>query len=267
MPMKITLIGGGNMGEAMLAAILKAGIAEGPITVCDINAERLEYVAREYGAAAVADPRAAMDGSDVVALAVKPQNLDEVAQELRGAFETNQLVLSILAGTTLARLRTALEHAAIVRAMPNMPARIGRGMTVWTATARTARGQRELARSILQATGQEVFVENEDDIDRATAISGSGPAYVFYFAEALTSAGAGLGLPPETSARLVLATFLGAAHLLGESGKDATELRSMVTSPGGTTAAAIDTLHEGDLSGLVGRAARAAYERARQLSG
>ena len=250
----------------MLAAILGAGLTEAQsVTVSDVSPERLEHLSQRYGVSTTQDSRAAVAGSDVIILAVKPQNLGAVAGRLRGALGPDQLVLSILAGTTVAGLNACLDHGSIVRAMPNAPAQIGRGMTVWAATAGATEQQRDRTRDILGAMGREVCVEDEGDIDRATAISGSGPAYVFYFVEALTDAAREIGLSADVAGKLVVETVLGAGQLVEESEREPAELRRMVTSAGGTTAAALSELEAGGFSSLIERAVRAAYQRAKEL--
>jgi pyrroline-5-carboxylate reductase len=184
---------------------------------------------------------------------------------LAGGLAEGQLVLSIVAGATIAAIQEGLGHQAVVRSMPNTPAQIGQGMTVWTCSAAVSAQQRETAAAILGAMGRQIAVDGEDDIDKATAVSGSGPAYLFLFVEALTDAAVEIGLSPEVARELVLATVLGAGRLIQESGAEAAELRRRVTSPGGTTAAALAELAEGNFSELLTRAVRAAYQRAKEL--
>ena len=264
--MKIAFIGGGNMGEAMLSAVLGKGLASAEsITVSDVSPTRREYLIQQYGVTATEDNRQAIAGQDVVVLAVKPQDLAEVMAELKGSLGEERLVLSIIAGARLGTLRQGLNHRYIVRAMPNTPARIGEGMTVWTATPEVTAQQREWTGAVLGAMGREVAVDAEANIDMATAVSGSGPAYLFFFVEALVDAATEVGLPREMAYDLVLATVLGAGHLLQESGHGPAELRRMVTSPGGTTAAAISRLEEGGFAELLREAVDAAYRRAKEL--
>jgi len=264
--MKIAFIGGGNMGEAMLSAVVVRDITTAEsVTVSDVSPTRREYLIQQYGVVVTTDNCQAIAGQDVVVLAVKPQNLAEVMAELKGSLGPQQLVLSIIAGTRLDTLCTGLEHRPVVRAMPNTPARIGEGMTVWTATPEVTAQQREWTGTILGAMGREVAVDGEDLIDMATAVSGSGPAYLFLFIEALVDAATEVGLPREMAHELVMATVLGAGHLLQESGHEPAELRRMVTSPGGTTAAAISRLEEGGFALLLRKAVDAAYRRAKEL--
>lgn len=266
--MSITFIGGGVMGEAMIKGILAKGIASPQdITASDVIKERLLALSQSYGIRTSASNRQAVAGSEVVVIAVKPQNLAQLMTELKGRFTPDQLVLSIVAGARIATIAKGLRHGSVVRAMPNTPAQIGEGMSVWTASTEVSQNQREKAQSILRALGAEIYVPDEGYLDMATAISGSGPAYIFLVMEALNHAAEAIGLPREMAEKLVLQTVLGAAHLARETGRDPKELRERVTSPGGTTEKAIFELEEGGLRALFERAVRAAYERAKELGG
>jgi len=264
--MKIAFIGGGNMGEAMVSAILDKGLAEPEATcVSDVDKRRRDYLARKYSVAVTGSNRQAVGGGDVVVLAVKPQNLAEVMTELGGRLKPAQLVLSIVAGARIDTLSLGLRHGSIVRAMPNTPAQIGEGISVWTATADVTAQQKGWASSILGAMGKEIYVDDERYIDMATAVSGSGPAYVFLFMESLVDAAIGIGLPQDIAKELVLQTMLGSGHFAQKSGKELAELRRMVTSPGGTTAEALLQFEKGEFAELVKRAVKAAYNKAREL--
>lgn len=266
--MKITFVGGGTMGEAMAKAILKKAIASpDDIIISDVSAERRDHLSEHLGVAVTPDNREAARGGDVVVLAVKPQVLLKVMGELEGVARAHQVALSIVAGARLKTLSSGLRHRKVVRAMPNTPAQIGEGMTVWTCTEEVTAEQREMARSILAALGDEVYVDDEKYIDMATALSGSGPAYVFLIMEALTDAGVYIGMPREMAQRLVLRTFLGSARLVEETGKHPAELRNMVTSPGGTTAEALQELEDSRLRSILTDAVLAAYEKAKSLGG
>lgn len=264
--MQIALIGGGNMGEAMLSAILEKGLspAQG-VSVSDISAARLQYLEKGYGVSVTSDNRLAASKGEVVILAIKPQNLAEVIAELKGQLKPTQLVLSIIAGAPLRTLAAGLSHGRVVRAMPNTPAQIGEGITVWTASAGVTDQQRGWASSILRAIGKEIYVDSEKYIDMATAVSGSGPAYFFLFVEALVEAAVHIGLPRDVAQELVLQTMLGSGHLIPRSGKQPDELRRMVTSPGGTTAEALLELEKGGFANLLRQAVSAAYKKAREL--
>ena len=254
------------MGEAIIASILKKRLTESAsVLVSDINPSRREYLVQTYGINTTDNNQLTTDGYELVILAVKPQNLEQVMAELKGKFSPEQLLVSILAGTPLSTLSNGFAHESIIRAMPNTPAQIGAGMTAWTASDRVTDIQKDLARSVLGAMGTELYVENEDSIDMATAISGSGPAYLFLFAESLIDAAEELGFSRDTAKTLVLETINGAGNLIRESGKEPAELRRMVTSPGGTTAQALAALNEGDFPALLKRAVNAAYRRAREL--
>ena len=266
--MKIAFIGGGNMGEAIVSAILEKGLSTPQsIFVSDISDSCRRYLEQQYGVTAMSDNRLAAEGSDVVVLAIKPQNLAEVMAGLKGQLKPAQLVLSIIAGARINTLRLGLNHSCIVRVMPNTPAQIGEGMSVWTATAEVTEQQKEWAGSILRAMGKEIYVNDEEYINMATAVSGSGPAYVFLFVESLVDAAMHIGLPCDMAQELVLQTLLGSGHFLQKSGKLPTELRRMVTSPGGTTAEALLRLEKGGFSDLLKKAVAAAHEKAKQLGG
>lgn len=264
--MKIGFIGGGNMGEAMLAAVLDKGLATPQdIRVSDISEIRRRYLEEKYGVAAVSGNLLAAGNVEVVVLAVKPQNLAQVMADMRGQLKDSQLVLSIIAGAGISTLQPGLGHRSIVRVMPNTPARIGEGISVWTATPEVTGAQKKWAGAILGAMGKEIYVDDEGYLDMATAISGSGPAYIFLVIEALVEAAVGVGLPRDMAIELVVETILGSVHFMQKSGKTPAELRRMVTSPGGTTAEALLKLEEGGFSGLLIQAVSAAYDRARGL--
>jgi len=264
--MKIAFIGGGVMGEAILSAILDKGISSPQaISVSDIDKSRCKYLGGKYRIAVMSDNRLAIAQSDVVLLAIKPQNLVEVMAELNGQLRSPQLVLSIIAGARINTLCLGLNHNCIVRAMPNTPAQIGEGMSVWTATAEVTEQQRGWASSILGAIGKEIYLDDEKYIDMATAVSGSGPAYIFLFVESLVEAAVGIGLPRDMAEELVLQTILGSGHLIQKSGREPVELRRMVTSPGGTTAEALLQLEKGGFSELLKQAVIAAYNKAKEL--
>jgi len=264
--MKITFIGGGNMGEAMLSAVLGKRLSQPrSISVSDISQSRRQHLEQKYGVVVMSDNRQAVKRGDVVVLAVKPQNLAEVMAELKGQLKPAQLVLSIVAGARIDTLCRGLDHSCVVRAMPNTPAQIGQGISVWTATAGVTGPQKGWAGSILGAMGREIYVDDEKYIDMATAVSGSGPAYIFLFAESLIEAARHIGLPRDMAQELVVQTLLGSAHFLQKSGKEPWELRRMVTSPGGTTAEALARLEKGKFAELVKQAVIAAYNKAKRL--
>lgn len=266
--MKLAFIGGGNMGEAMLSALLAKGLGKPQdISVSDISETRRQYLKQKYGVSITGDNKKAVEKAEVVVLAIKPQNLAEVMSELTRQLKPAQLVLSIVAGATIKTLSSGLKHNRIVRVMPNTPAQIGEGMSVWTATAEVTRKQRGWAGSILGAIGRELYVDDEKYLDMATAVSGSGPAYFFLFVEALVEAAVQIGLSRDMAEELVLQTMLGSGHLIQRSGKEPAELRRMVTSPGGTTAEALAELDKGGFTNLVIKAVDAAYNKAKRLGG
>ena len=263
--MKIGFIGGGVMGEAIIRSVLAKGVAKpADITVSDVSQVRRDVLSKQYGVTTVADNCQVVGGAEVAVLAVKPQDLHKVLGELKG-LSPNQLVISIVAGATLETLRDGLGHDCVVRTMPNMPAQVGEGMTVWTATSGVSEQQKKMAQSILAALGEELYVGSEKYIDMATAVSGSGPAYIFLVIEALTDAGVHIGLPRDMAERMVIQTVLGSARSVKATGKHPAELKNAVTSPGGTTAEGLLQLESGGLRSLLMRAVIAAYEKARSL--
>jgi pyrroline-5-carboxylate reductase len=264
--MKIAFIGGGNMGEAMVSAILEEGLAKpDAIWVSDVSGARRGYLEQKYQVAVVDSNLEAILGKEIVILAVKPQNLAEVMTELIGQLKPTQLVLSIIAGARVDTLSKGLRHSVIVRAMPNTPAQICEGMSVWTATPEVTEQQKGLVGAILGTMGREIYVDDEKYIDMATAVSGSGPAYFFLMVESLIDAAVAIGLPRETAWQLVLQTMLGSGQLIQKSGEEPAELRRKVTSPGGTTAQALLEFERGGFTDLVKRAVKAAYDKAKEL--
>lgn len=257
------------MGEAMIKCLLAGGVATPQdILVSDISLSRGEWLSKEYGVGTSTDNGNAVDGADLIVLAIKPPDLSQIMEEIvkAGRLQTGTLILSIVAGVSLPSLYQGLNHSAIIRAMPNMPAQIGEGITVWTATAEVSQEQKEMAQSLLSSLGKEVCVADEKYLDMATALSGSGPAYVFLFIESLVDAGVHIGLPRDTSQQLVIQTILGSTHTLQKTGKHPTELRNMVTSPGGTTAEALLRLERGKFRSSILEAVVAAYDKAKSLS-
>ena len=264
--MKLSIIGGGNMAEAILSAVVGQGVSTpAEIIVADIDEKRLQHLATNYGIDTTSDNLMAAARGEVVVLAVKPQHLAAVMPTFKGRLKPSQLVLSIIAGVSLARLIDGLGHGALVRSMPNTPAQIGYGVTVWTASAETTTAQKGQATTLLGVMGREIYCEDENFLDKATAISGSGPAYVFLFAEALADAAVELGFTPDIALQLVGDTITGAGHLISEAGKTPLELRHAVTSPGGTTEQAVMALEAGNIRALVLQAVTAAYLKAREL--
>jgi pyrroline-5-carboxylate reductase len=266
--MKLAFIGGGVMGEAIISALLDKGVAQpADITACDIVARRRKHLERTYSIKAVASSATAVKGSDIVVLAVKPQEFPAAAKGMGRRLKADQTVLSIMAGISTAAIRDSLGHEAIVRAMPNTPAQIGEAMTVWTATEAVSPQSRRSVREILGALGQEIYAEDEKYIDMATAVSGSGPAFVFLVMEALIDAAVHIGMRREMATPMVVQTLLGSARYAQASGKHLADLRNMVTSPGGTTAEGLLALEEAGIRAAFAEAIMAAYQKARQLGG
>jgi pyrroline-5-carboxylate reductase len=264
--MKIAFIGGGNMGEAMLSAMIRREIARAAdITVSDISGERRKYLSEKYQITATGDNAGAVGKADVIILAVKPQSLGAVLPGLKGRLAANQLVISIIAGATVAKLQNGLNHDCLIRTMPNTPAQIGEGVTVWIATPGVSATMKTTAKKILDVMGKEIEVSEEDYLNMATAVSGSGPAYVFLFMEALEKAARDIGLPADTARELTFRTVLGSARYAELSGRALPDLRQAVTSPGGTTAEALAVLAKGNFVGLLGEAVTAACDKSRIL--
>ena len=264
--MRIGFIGGGTMAEAILGGVLERELASpGDIAVAEIVEPRREYLSERYGVVVTDDGKAAAGHGSLVLLAVKPQDLPKAMSGLRKSLSDEQAALSIVAGATIKSIRKGLDHDGIVRIMPNTPAQIGAGVSVWTATEGTHPDRIEETRNLLQAIGKEVQVPSEKYVDMATGLSGSGPAYVFLFIEALTDAGVQVGLSRDIAATLATQTVLGSAQLLQQSGRHPAELRNAVTSPGGTTAEGLLSLESNRFRAAVMEAVEAAYEKAVQL--
>lgn len=254
------------MGEAIVGAVLKGKISPArDVTVSDISESRRLYLKKQYAIAVTADNKKAVSGKDVIVLAVKPQNIDEVLADLKGSLKSSQLLISIAAGVKINTIRKGIGHLNIVRAMPNTPAQIGFGMSGWTAAREVTGKQKLWAQKILGAMGKEIYFGSEKHLDMVTAISGSGPAYVYMFAESLIEGAVRLGLKRKDAEKLVIQTVLGAAQMMDKAGKPPAELRRDVASKGGTTERAIKELEKSKLTVIVGKAVRAAYERAKEL--
>ena len=254
------------MGEAMLAAVLEKKLAvPADISVSDISNSRRSYLKEKYGISVTKNNRVAVRGKNVIILAVKPQNVPEVLADLKGQLKPGQLVLSIAAGVKIYTLSQGLGHRKIVRAMPNTPAQVGFGMSGWTTTAAVTRTQKKQAQAVLAAMGREIYFDDEEYLDMVTAVSGSGPAYFYLFAESLADAAVAIGLSRPDAEQLVRQTMFGSARLLRKSGQTPAELRRAVTSKGGTTERALQVFEDGGFAGLVTAAVRAAYLRAKEL--
>jgi len=265
---RIVFIGPGVMAEAMVAGLIRQEVAKPDMLLASgPRAERGESLAAKYGITALTDNAAAAQEGDVVVLSVKPQRLDHVLEGLRGSIKPEALILSIVAGASIARIGGILEHKAVIRAMPNTPAQIGEGITVWTASESVSEVQRDMGQQILAALGQEIFMEEESYLNMATALSGTGPAYVFLFMEAMVDAGVHLGFPRRVAEQLVAQTVRGSVDYYTRDTDPIhlARLRNQVTSPGGTSAAALYYLEKAGFRTAISRAVWAAYERSREL--
>lgn len=264
----VAFIGGGNMARSLIGGLVARGQSPGAIRVAEPVDALRDALQRDFGVTCVEHAGIAAEGAAVWVLAVKPQVMRQVCTELSALAQAQRpLVISIAAGITAGQLDRWLGGGqAVVRAMPNTPALLGVGITGLHANARTGADQRERAAGLLEAVGPTVWIDDESRMDAVTAVSGSGPAYVFLLAEAMQAAGIAQGLAPEAARALVRQTLLGAATMLTQSDEPADVLRTRVTSPGGTTQAAIETFEAGGFRDLVARAIAAATERGRQLS-
>ena len=275
---QLSFIGCGVMAEAMIAGLLRQQlVAAAQITGSHPRPARRDELEAKYGIRMIESNRAAATTPDeeqgsaasheqgfdkIVILAVKPQRLGGVLGELKGALQPDGLVISIVAGATMEMISGELLHGAVVRAMPNTPAQIGQGMTAWVATPEVSRRQQRQVRSLLGALGLEMLVEKERMIDMATALSATGPTYIFLVMEALVDAGVHMGFSRHVAQELVLQTMLGSVLFARESHKHPAELRNMVTSPGGTSAEAIYQMEKGSLRTVLSKAVYSAYQRA-----
>jgi len=260
----ITFIGGGNMARSLIGGLIADGHTAAHLRVAEPDSARRQALIDDFGVQAFADNATAAHGAAAIMLAVKPAMMATVSGELADQIRSQaSLVISIAAGVRSADLGRWLgDDVAIVRAMPNTPALVQTGATALYANAVVNGEQHDLAETILRAVGMVVWLPDEAQMDAVTALSGSGPAYFFYTMEAMQAAGESLGLDPRTAQLLTLETALGAARMALESADDAATLRQRVTSPGGTTAAAIEQLQAGELASLYAKAMRASAERA-----
>lgn len=264
--MKVTFVGGGNMANALIGGMRRQGHAAGDIQVVEPLAEARDRLMREFGVAVAATPAALASLGDVIVMAVKPQQMREAAAAV-GPHLGKAVVLTIAAGIRLDDLKRWLGGSAmLVRCMPNTPALIGAGITGVFAAREVSASQRAGVEAILQAAGKVVWVDSEDLLDPVTAVSGSGPAYVFYFIEALQEAGQAMGLAADTARELAIETFRGAAELAARSAEPPATLRARVTSKGGTTERALASFDADQLKTVIARGVRAANARAAELA-
>lgn len=263
--LKIGFIGGGNMASALIGGLAGTLTAGANIHVVDLNTDALLKLQQQFGVSTAQKIDAAIAQSDVIVLAVKPQQMKDVAAQLQPHI-ASQLVLSIAAGIRAADLSRWLSgHTAIVRTMPNTPALIGKGITGMVAMDGVSEQQREAADAIMRAVGATVWLDDEALIDPVTAVSGSGPAYVFYFIEAMQQAAQEMGLTAEQGTQLAIATFVGASQLAAQSVEPVSLLRERVTSKGGTTYAALTGMEASDVKGTIVKAMKAAAARGKEL--
>jgi pyrroline-5-carboxylate reductase len=264
---RVAFVGAGVMAESMIAGLLNKGlVAPSHMIASHPRADRRERLHDRFGIVTTEDNLDAAVRADIVMLTVKPQVLKTVMRQLNSHLGPEQLAVSVIAGATLAQLSQGLSHEAVARVMPNTPAQIGQGMSVWTTTDAVTDEQRRRAKAILGALGEELWVDEEKYVDMATALSGTGPTYVFLVMEALIDAGVHMGFPRRIAEQIVLQTVSGSVAFARDSGKHMAELRNMVTSPGGTSAEAIYQMEKGGLRTVLSRAVYAAYMRTQSLA-
>lgn len=263
---RIAFIGSGAMGEAMIKGLLSRQlIAADHIIGSDPVAARRTLLANSYGVQTTDDNVRAVQEADIVVMSIKPQMLGTVGATLHGTLSPNALVLSIMAGVSLKTLQSALNHERIVRSMPNTPAQVNMGVTAWIATPAVDAAQREQTALLLGALGEQIQVDKEDFIDMQTGLGGSGPGFVFLIIEAMIDAGVQMGFSRGDAQTIVLQTIAGSAALMKETGKHPAELRNLVTSAGGTTAAGLYELEKGGIRTTLTNAILAAYRRSQEL--
>ena len=264
--LKIAFIGSGAMAGAMIVGLLREKLAlPENIFASDPREDRGEELREKYGIQPFTDNVAAVKDADVVVLSIKPQRLGAVLDELKGKIPDHALVISIVAGATIKKMSKGLKHKKIVRTMPNTPAMIGEGITVWVASDAVSTEQQAQAKTILSALGEEIFVEDEYYLDMATALSGTGPSYVYMFMEAMIDAGVHMGFPRRISEKLVVQTMRGSVNFYDHNNVHVAALRNQVTSSGGTSAEALYYLEKAGIRTAISRAIWAAYQRSLEL--
>lgn len=263
---KITFIGAGNMAASLIGGLCKQGINPAQISASDPNAAQLDALHAQYPIHTATENSLAVKNADIIVLAVKPQSMRQVCEQLAPFLTEQQLIVSIAAGITSSSLSCWLGVNSIVRCMPNTPSLIQQGVSGLYATEQVSKLQREQAQQLLSAVGLVVWLDAEQLLDAVTAVSGSGPAYFFLLIEAMTQAGIHLGLPAETAALLAKHTAQGASTMACQSTLDAAQLRQQVTSPNGTTEAAMQTFQAGGFTELVNSAVRSAAHRSHELA-
>lgn len=259
---RIGFVGSGVMAEVMISGLLSRQVREpGEIWASGPREDRARQLRETYGIHSTTDNLEAVENADIVVLAVKPQTLAKVLRQLRSGIRPGHLVMSIIAGARMGVIGSALGHPAIVRCMPNLPCQIHKGMTIWTATPEVTPAARESVRGILRTMGKEIYVSDELDVDRATAVNGTGPAIIAYFVKALEDAANFIGESRPLARESVLQTILGTAEMILASPRHIGELIDGVTSPGGTTSRAMHVLHQGRFTAVLTDAIDAAYHR------
>ena len=265
---KITFVGGGAMGEAIIGSLIgKKLLNPSQICVSEPVPTRRDFLNSTYGVTTETDNSQAVTGASVVVLAVKPQVLGPVMADLKGNLSPAALVVSIMAGVQIDTLQSGLCHDKIVRSMPNTPAQVGKGMTVWTDTAAVTESDRATAQAILEAMGEAIYAAEEHYLDMATGLSGSGPGFVYFLLEALIDAGVHIGFSRDQAQLMVLQTVEGSVELMRQSGLHPADLRNRVTSPAGTTAAGTLVLERAGVRSALIDAVDAAYRRSQELGG
>jgi pyrroline-5-carboxylate reductase len=263
---RFTFIGSGVMAEAMIKGLIqRAGVAPDHIVASGPRPERRDELKSRYDIRTTTDNFAAVEGAQIVVLSVKPQILPIVLDQLAGRIPPDALVLSIVAGARMETITSKLRHGALARSMPNTPAQIGMGMTVWTCVPGLTQAQRGQAQAVFGSFGEEVYVDDERYLDMATALSGTGPAYVFIFMEAMVDAGVHMGFSRRVAEQLVYQTVRGSVEYAQQAGRHLATLRNQVTSPGGTSAEALYQIEKGGLRTVMSRAIWAAYQKSRKL--
>lgn len=264
--MTISFVGGGVMAEALVKGVITAGIDKpGEIIVSEPISARRAYLESEYGIKTVEMNVSLAENDGFLVLAVKPQTLPYVFSDLKGAIGEQRSVVSIVAGARIETIRKGLSHEPLIRVMPNTPAQIGMGMSVWTASNEVSDSDRSTISQILKTLGEEYYVEDEGYIDMATGLSASGPAYVFLFIESLIDAGVYLGMPRDMARKLSLQTILGSTELVKQTGDHPAVLKDMVTSPGGTTIEGLTLMENAGFRSAVAGGVRAAFNRSKEL--
>jgi len=264
--MRILVIGGGNMGTTYAQSFLRSHVCTAEqMMILEKNSSKASLLSQKNIGTVYADPEDCIPGADIIILAVKPQDIDSLFDRIRPLIDPQQVFLSIMAGVKISTIANSLGVTKIIRAMPNLPAQIGMGMTAFTSTEEVTRVELVMVQNLLNTTGKTVYVESETAIDAATAISGSGPAYVFYFMDAMIRSAQELGFTHAQAELLVTQTFRGAVDLYNKTDFSCTEWIQKVSSKGGTTEAAIKSMQSNDVLTNIMAGAKAAFDRAEEL--